>query len=88
MDDLNHITPDDISQLGDQLGSDHAKIQLARTFLSLTEDDEKAILTPEILKEFGERLADPDALMAGTGVLSWQNCCRRHTALYYLSNDV
>ena len=72
--DLTHA---DLEQLRLELEADNPKIELARTFLTISSGSEKADLNPAILKEFGETLSDPDAMIQGPGILVWQNLMRR-----------
>ena len=72
--DLTHA---DLEQLRLELDTDNSKIELVRTFLTITCGSEKADLCPAILKEFGETLSDPDTMIQGPGVLVWQNLMRR-----------
>ncbi len=76
--DLTHA---DLERLRLELDADNPKIELARTFLTISSGSEKADLNPAILKEFGETLSDPDAMIQGPGVLVWQNLMRRKGTL-------
>lgn len=75
------ITQSELDRIRDGLTADDPKIELARSFLTVTSGAAKADLSPELLREFGERLSNPDQLLQGPGILIWQNFRRTHGQL-------
>ena len=75
------ITQTELDRIKDELMADDPKIELARSFLNLTGSMAKTDLSPELLREFGERLSNPDQLLQGPGILIWQNLRRSHGKL-------